>query len=900
MPPTIFTGSFADLEVRFTDAVRDLQRHDPLAPVPILVGSNVLAVYLRRRLALGGKCAGNLRFRTFLDLAAQLGAGFDSPNPLARLSRLGGVVVLDEILDESVPEGFREMAGFQGFRAALAATFRDLRDAGVTPEVLEASLEALVQDRPDRAGHLRGLAQLYRRARERLAAFHDVDDDFRRAIAGARRAPELLGSPALLVYGIYDVTGQQRDLLDRLGERLEMVYFIPYVHDACSRFALDFLESRTRVLGVSAQPAGSVASGPSLHSLAERIFREDAGAGGALPDDGSFALLSVPGESRAAVEIVREILTAVRDGVIAGFHEAAVILRHPEEELPLVTEAMRLRAIPYYIHGGSPFSDRPLARAVMAVLALESQDFSRHSVLTAMELVGASLPPESAGNWDAPRWRAVANDARFLGGMESWERGTSALIAELGRELERAEAAGQESDEGEEKGTGRSVELARRRLDAARSLRDAWTVLRFAAGEWPAALSWDEWGDLLETRLEPLLGQSEDWQGLAGAIDEVRRLDSAGSDASDRPIARSRMEEVTAAALHGLAYREGDFQRRGIHLLSTAAARGLRFPLVILPGLDEGRFPARLRQDPLLLDAERRVIGRPPRLPIRALRRDEEILLFAMAARSAEHRLVLITSRLDEGADRETIPSDFFLRAAAAARGSAVGLRDLAGGAIPGFRSVGLEHPAPAPHLQAVDQGEIRLRAVIQSRPSSILDALSALDAVPVRESQEYDRSRFQKNLTRYDGRIFDSALLRWLRETIGPAAGQVSASRLEMFAQCPYRFFLRRAMQLEKWEEPEASMGSDPLERGRAVHSILERFAGESRGDSWFREPESELWARLEAVARQELGRSRPAGIPDLLWEIECDDLLRLLRRWLSFERERAAEGLQPCGFEV
>ncbi|MFH1575286.1 MAG: hypothetical protein ABIG68_15005 [Acidobacteriota bacterium] len=103
MPHTIFTGSFADLENRFAEVVRNLLQHDPLAPVPVLVGSNVLAVYLRRRFAMVGRSTANPRFCTFLDLAVKLGSANDCPKPLPRLSRLGGVVVLDEILSPSAP-----------------------------------------------------------------------------------------------------------------------------------------------------------------------------------------------------------------------------------------------------------------------------------------------------------------------------------------------------------------------------------------------------------------------------------------------------------------------------------------------------------------------------------------------------------------------------------------------------------------------------------------------------------------------------------------------------------------------------------------------------------------------------------------------------------------------------
>ena len=86
-PPghTLFTGGFRALEERFLDEVRALKRDDPLRPVDVLVGSNLLGVYLRRRAAgaLGG--IANLRFLTFLDLARERAPGPDPRPPMPPL-----------------------------------------------------------------------------------------------------------------------------------------------------------------------------------------------------------------------------------------------------------------------------------------------------------------------------------------------------------------------------------------------------------------------------------------------------------------------------------------------------------------------------------------------------------------------------------------------------------------------------------------------------------------------------------------------------------------------------------------------------------------------------------------------------------------------------------------------
>jgi CRISPR/Cas system-associated exonuclease Cas4 (RecB family) len=915
MAHRVFTGPFAALEGRWLEEAARLQKDDPLAPVTVLVGSNLLATYLKGRVAERGRAAANLRFCTFLDLSRSLGQFPAGGDHKPRLPHLGASAILESLLASQAPSVFRAVTGYAGFRDALLDTFRDLRDAGVTPNDLDEGVRRCIVDAPDRRDHLSGLSLLYRLFRARVEQFHGVDEDFQAAMRNARQAPKVLGCRQLHIYGIYDVTGQQSDLLAGLKDALEMVYFIPFVDDAVSAFARPFLRAREQELGVDAvllavdEPANDLGKLRQWH-LGFGMPELRSGESGSaerrpLTDDGSFALVSAPGESRTAVEIVREVLRAVHDGVIAGFHEAAVVLRQPEAEVPILTEAFRLRHIPYFVEGGTPFAQRPLARAVMALAGLESESFSWQAILKAMEWISAALPTDSAPSWDVAEWRALANQPRFLAGVRSWDEGTEGLIREAMRDLRGAEAraAAPDQEEEDDRRSALSVPAAQRRLSAARALRQGWEHIRQAASAWPDAASWRDWAQLLQQRLEPLFKTAGDWPAFSTVLDEIGSLtDMTGKAGIDPSVSRAKLAAALQESLASLSCPEGRFMRRGVNLISAGAARGLRFPLVIVSGLEEGRFPARLRQDPLLLDAERRKIGYPPRLPLKSLRGEEEKLLFDMAARSAERRLVLLTSRLDEGSDRERIPSEFFLRAAAAARGKPVGLRDLAEGIIPGFRSVSLENPAPPANQVAVDKGEIRLRLVTGSSVS----ARAALSALAREEPQllngplSYDESRWLPRLTRFDGRLSDPALVRRVAGTVGPAAGPVSASGLEEYAKCPYLFYLRRVMGLVAWEEQEIPLALDPLERGQLVHAILEKFLSERTGEVFAAASMEELQTALLAHARPALDDACPAGMPDLLWDIEREALERLLRNWVEFEKARLGSGLLPAYLEL
>ena len=899
------------------DVVVDLQRNDPLLEINVLVGSNILASYLKRRFAQSGRAMANVRFHTFLDLANKLAFAPADAFQKRRLPHLGNAIILENILAAHTPSVYAPVSNMPGFCDALLDSFRDLRDAGILPQEMLHALDA-GPELKERRRHLVELADMYRRYRERVGLFQDVDDDFRAAIRNSPDVNRVFSSRQLMVYGIYDATGQQSQLLAALKSVLEMIYFIPYADESVGQFAQPFLKSRIDELGVDPvrlEEKGRASR--SLDRLAARGFGlsrvQNPEAGKSLPSDGSVALVSAPGESRAAVEVIREIFRAVRDGTIGGFHEAAVIVRQPENDIPILSEAFRLRGVPFFIHGGSSFASRALSRAVVAISSLEPNAYSREAVLTSMELVAASLPGPSAAAWDVQAWRSLTNDARFLAGLQSWDDGTEALVGEARKHLNRVEGAGF-SDTDEEAGTRvETVPAAVRRLESAVSLREGWRLLKKASSGWPASLSWEEWADSLDRKFEPLLGACEDWSSFPAVLDEIRNLrvleefeardsrpeiQKAESGEEARLISVERLRTSLAQAIELFRCPEGQFQRSGVNLLSTSAARGLRFPLVIIPGLDEGRFPAKLRQDPLLLDSERR---RMEGLPLKSKRMEEERLLFDMAARSAEKRLVLMTSRLDESSDRERIPSQFFLRAAAAIQGCIVSMRDLEQGSIPGFRSVGLDRPAPAKDEVAVDEGEIRLR-LITSDPDSASQALLALerlDPLRLKGPLAYDQARWAQRLTSYDGYLTDPGLREWMTRKLGVSAEQVSASRLEEYAKCPYFFYLKRGMALGAWEEPAPLEGMDPLERGLAVHSILERFLKDHCGDDFSAAAERELRNSLASLAKEALDKARPAAIADLLWEIECDTFLGLLDAWIVFEKARADEGLFPVRLE-
>ena len=900
----IHTGAFEALELQWKETIAGLQRFDPLAEVDVLVGSNILATYLRRQLAESGRSAANIRFRTFPDMVGYITGTSASTSDSPALSSLSPTVVLEYMLEDraNLPKAYVALSGHKGFRRVLLETFRDLRDAGVSAADLDRVCAVGLRS-ADRREQIENFASMYRRYRDEISRFHDENDGFCDAVVqlsklsdGSDSSVRADSSP-LLIYGIYDATGQQTQLLDALGRTRPMIYFIPFVHEDVSDFARAYLDSRASNLGVEPRYLVAPTKTGCLGKLTERNF----GLSGkpirydALKTDDSIAMVSAPGESRAAVEVIREILRAVHDGVISGFHEAAVIMRSPETDAPMLSEAMRLRSIPHYIHGGEKFSNRPVCQAVMALIGLEKADFSRSSVLAAVEFIGAALSENRAGKWDVESWRAASRETELLTGVRAWDVVTRSILRRASRTVRRHEQSQETDLEG--------LTIARERFACARRIYRGWRIIRYAVVDWPAQASFTDWATLFKRRFGRILKTSSDWHFFVSATEEIAVLEALAQSGD-----RSKKYDTCSAvkiryfleeAVSKLTITAGWFQRGGVNLLSVSAARGLRFPLVIIPGLEQGRFPSRLKQDPLLPDTERRYLRS---LPLRGARAEEERLLFDMTARSADKRLVLVTSRLDENADREKSPSQFFLRAASAVCGERITASGFNGKNIPGFRSVNLDTTVLGEGIVAVDESEIRLRWITSGRiPAAwALEYLAIKEPRRMRRALEHERSRRSNCHTRFDGLIADQLLLEWTRKKIDAGSGQVSASNFENYARCPYSFFLKRVLMLRVPEDERGILESmDPIDRGTVVHAALESFQKKHARENFDPANEESLRIDLETEARRVFEKNRPFGMPGLLWEIERDGMLTLVQNWLKYEIARSDGDMRVAGLE-
>ena len=122
--------------------------------------------------------------------------------------------------------------------------------------------------------------------------------------------------------------------------------------------------------------------------------------------------------------------------------------------------------------------------------------------------------------------------------------------------------------------------------------------------------------------------------------------------------------------------------------------------VVFLPGLCEGLFPTRAREDPILLDVYRATLNAG--LRVQDGRVADERRRLHMACAAARTRLVFSYPRVDAVESRPRVPSFYALEIVRAAHGTLPELRAFEEKARQGAPSR-LDWPAPADASEAID-----------------------------------------------------------------------------------------------------------------------------------------------------------------------------------------------------
>ncbi len=679
---------------------------------------------------------------------------------------------------------------------------------------------------------------------------------------------------------------------------------------------------------------GPVDSGPppaappsALARAQSALFAREAGAGGPATKR-DVLMFSAPGESRECVEVARKVLEEVEAGV--PFDRQAIVLRSSDTYSGHLREALGRAGIPAYFARGTTLPD-PSGRAMVALLAcaeegLSATRFAEYlslgelpeatpdgappaAVPRADRIVAADdefLPEALAGDAEVehaafaeaeeivttstPRvWERLITEALVIGTLERWER----RLAGLERHIELAREALDEDSP--------YVGAKDRDLGALRALRRfALPLLGALDGLRGLRASWREWLDRLSALATSALRSPA---RVLSALAELEPLGDAasGADDVDLPAVRMALED----RLVTLVLRPRKRRAGCVYIAPIERVRGMSFHTVFVPGLAERMFPQKVAEDPILPDRSRPA---DHGLHTNLARADRERLYLGLAVGAATDKVVLSYPRIDVEQGRPRTPSFYALEILRVTEGRLPGFEELARTAE-AVTHARIGWPAPRVARHAIDSAEhdLALLADILDRPEKEATGTARylLQANPhLARALRFRGRRWLRKWCSADGLVEPShpeARAALDRHLLG--ARSYSATALQTFAACPYRFVLYALLKLAPREEPAAIEEIDPLSRGSLVHEVEFEVLSTLRekgllplGMDRLEEARAildETLARVEARYRDDLFPAIPRVWEDSIALVQAD-----LREWLR--RMTEEREWTPAYFEL
>ncbi|MCE9583871.1 MAG: PD-(D/E)XK nuclease family protein [Planctomycetes bacterium] len=509
---------------------------------------------------------------------------------------------------------------------------------------------------------------------------------------------------------------------------------------------------------------------------------------------------------------------------MAGYRD---ICRGLEGRIHLASRFFRDEGVPWWTPAAQPLADRPLAQIASIATRLLMEDAYHLDVLEwfASPLTKDDGRPE--------QWGEISRALGIVSG-DDWKRLAAARGEDLKDADERSVAPAAAVD-----AFAAAVDALRQSLPGADGKR-GWGALATA------------WERFFEQRLDAKKDEAT-WKALQSALHALSALEGCGSSPDGRGFAFAFSRSLASARIP-VHPQPAD----GVALLDAMSARGHRFRVAILLGLNEREWPAVPREDPYLPDASRRRIAATTgcRLREKMERSSEERMLFAFVLDSCD-RAVLVSRRVDEEGRKEA-PSAFIDE-----------IR----------RVVHIEDKPGVPRLPLrkferkqgwLTWSEQRLRAILTGGVDEDVAVVKAKALEGIGAWNEFDHLSAPPA----------TALAR-ISET------GLSPTRLQDLATCPFLFWARHVAHLERLDPLEAEEDIAAREIGSVLHAALADTSG----------------AEPVALAR-ELFRRRAEKRPPLryaVWEAARDAGLRALEALVKQDAaERAAGGWRIADTEL
>ncbi|MXX92063.1 MAG: hypothetical protein F4Y63_01245 [Chloroflexi bacterium] len=577
-----------------------------------------------------------------------------------------------------------------------------------------------------------------------------------------------------------------------------------------------------------------------------------------------FSTTGAADEPRA---LIRNIISDAREGI--KFGEMAVL--YPSiDYASRIKDALNDAGIVNCGPSTRTLADTSAGKFVALFLNMIAGEMRRNA-FTAWTTSAPVVDHSDGIRVPAVPWEIVSRNAKVsrFGGDDRWQRSLRRFAHTARRRAKRAEETPDEDNAVDPESWRTMAGAADRLVEFVSNLNRKTHVENDR--------TWDDWVDWLDEILEDYLtpNRRRDEQETSGLrrireeLSHVRELNRIGSAIVSfarfsRTIQRVLRVSLTGDAGWGSA----------VLVAPIEAGTSNSFKSVHILGMSEGNLPRPGRSDPLLSDDLRR--GLDPegsRLTTKNHQLESEREMFYLALQSAPRRRLYWNKAL-LGATNESYPSPWFVDTVMKTFDTtSVTVKSLMDN-----RSEHVETVTALSDFKNVDLNpssvhEFRLKdvAVCSRSTGSLRELLAEPANQNLARGREVAVARRSPLFGPHDGNV-DAA-----RDIAVPNL-QLSASTLQNYAECPYKYFLASHLNVDERVDPEDSLVLSALDRGILVHLILERFLAEIGPDDT-----SEGREHLRRIAQEEFDRFHDEefiGYP-AIFRLETGRLMRQLEQW-------------------
>jgi ATP-dependent helicase/nuclease subunit B len=689
----------------------------------------------------------------------------------------------------------------------------------------------------------RDVAQVSRTVAQRLAGdWYDEGDLLSHAITAIESSGLGPGLTDVVLFLPQPLGPLERGLIEAIGAAAELSVVLAVSGDATADRDLTAL-------------AAMLGDTPAVSST-ERV---------ATPPAAATEVVSVTDADEEVRHAVRVVVDAVRSGTPLD----AIAILWPSERpyARLVEHHLDVAGITWNGRPGTRVSERVVPRFLLDLLQVDRRGLRRRDLfdlLADVPVRDAAGRPTQVAAWErASRSAGVVKGEQWIPRLRSYAS------------WQRRPASGDDAD----------VPAISSRADAADDLAEFVTGLRNDLGRGDARRTWKEWATWANTQIEQRLGPSllqqhgeaetQAWEHTTRVLDRLSHLDRVGG-----PPTRSEFRSVFAAEFDVAPGRLGRIGA-GVTIGSLAGAVGLVAQLAIVMGAAEGLMPAPPTVDPLLSDADRAAAHLSTSDAV-ADRMHRQLL----GVLDSAERVVITTPRGDLRTTTTRQPSRWL--AALAGFATNISVDSHASGLM------STSFPAHA--------AEHRLR-----RRSAHAGASGPLSLQPLAAA---DRDvTFSRSLTLRAARRLD-ALSEFDGDLTGVGLpsldGLVSPTQLQTWAACPHAYFVTYLLGVRAVDDPTDSISLTPLDRGSALHEVLDAFHREvvagalpQPGPNGWGDEHRRRLIELMAVTGDRYERAGRTGRA-AYWSVDRGRLASELSAWLDYDSAYvSARGAQVIASE-